>query len=162
VQKRLGAIGVVALCLASCHEAHNGQGGSPGIVGAWVVKIPDAPFPLHLFVFHSDGTVEQSNPDAGDPTTSDSNLMGAWRIVGDEYRGKVVEITADRTTHRFATRGEISFELKVQRLGTGTVARAREAVNVLLATFQDGGSRYLGGDIDNPGGHIHGEGAFQH
>jgi hypothetical protein len=113
VQKGLAAISVLALCLASCHEAPHGQGVSPGIVGAWVVKIPDAPFPLHMFVFHSDGTVEQSNPDAGDPNTSDSSLMGAWRSVGDEYRGKLVEITADRTTRQFATRGEISFELKV-------------------------------------------------
>jgi hypothetical protein len=108
---RLAAIGVLALCLASCHEAPKGQVSS-GIVGAWVVKIPDAPFPMHMFVFHSDGTVEQSNPDAGDPNASDSNLMGAWRAVGDEYRGKLVEITADRTTRQFATRGEISFELR--------------------------------------------------
>jgi hypothetical protein len=40
-------------------------------------------------------------------------VVGAWRAVGDEYRGKVVEITADRTTRQYATRGEISFELKV-------------------------------------------------
>lgn len=115
MQKRLGveAIGVVALCLASCHESPNGQGASPGVVGAWVVKIPDAPFPLHMFVFHPDGTVEQSNPDAGDANTSDSNLMGAWRTVEDEYRGKLVEITANRATRQFATRGEISFKLKV-------------------------------------------------
>jgi hypothetical protein len=55
-------------------QARNGQGAPPDIVGAWIVTIPDAPFPLHTFVFHSDGTVEQSNPDAGDPNTSDSNL----------------------------------------------------------------------------------------
>jgi hypothetical protein len=51
-------------------------------VGAWIVKIPDAPVPLHMFVFHSDGTVEQSDPDAGDPNSSDNNLMGAWRADG--------------------------------------------------------------------------------
>jgi hypothetical protein len=66
-----------------------------------------------MFVFHSDGTVQQSNPDAGDPNTSDSNLMGAWVPNGDGFKGKVVEITADRTTHRFVSRGEISFSLKV-------------------------------------------------
>jgi hypothetical protein len=32
--------------------------------------------------FHSDGTVEQSNPEAGDPNASDSNLMGAWTFDG--------------------------------------------------------------------------------
>ena len=138
MQKRLGAIGVVALCLASCHEAPNGQGASPGVVGAWVVKIPDAPFPLHMFVFHSDGTVEQSNPDVGDPNTSDSNLMGVWRTVGDEYRGKVVEITADRTTRQFANRGEISFVLKVSgNTFDGTAS----------ATFFDANGRQIRGPI---------------
>jgi len=113
VLKRLGAIGVAAACLASCYEAPIKRDASSAIVGAWVVKIPDAPFPLHMFVFHSDGTVEQSNPDAGDSKTSDSNLMGAWRTLGERVRGKLVEVTADRTTGQFATRGEISFELKV-------------------------------------------------
>ena len=70
MQKRLLAIGIVALCLMGYHETP--------IVGAWVVTIPGAPFPVHMFVFHSDGTVEQSNPDAGDPSASDSNLAGAW------------------------------------------------------------------------------------
>src|ERR1700752_3415627 len=107
MQKTLGAFGIVLLCLAGCQEAHN----SPNVVGAWIVKIPDAPFPLHMFVFHSDGTVEQSNPDAGDPNTSDSNLMGAWRAAGDEYLGRLAEITADRASHRFATRVEIEFRL---------------------------------------------------
>jgi hypothetical protein len=102
------------------------------------VKIPDAPFPMHMFVFHSDGTVEQSNPDAGDPNASDSNLMGAWRAVGDEYRGKLVEITADRTTRQFATRGEITFALKVSRdTFDGTAS----------ATFFDASGRQIRGPI---------------
>jgi hypothetical protein len=104
---------IATLCLTGCQEAHKNLGRASVIVGAWVVKIPDAPFPLHMFVFHADGTVEQSNPDAGDANTSDSNLMGAWRIDGDEYAGKMVEITADRNTHQFASRGEISFAVKV-------------------------------------------------
>ena len=91
LQKSLGVIAAVALCLIGCQTAHIGKDTSPAVVGAWVVKIPDAPFPLHMFVFHSDGTVVQSNPDAGDPNTSDSN----------------------RTTRQFATRSEISFELTV-------------------------------------------------
>jgi hypothetical protein len=124
----------MALCLASCHEAPDGQGVSTGIVGAWIVKIPDAPFPLHMFVFHADGTVEQSNPDAGDPNTSDSNLMGAWRAVGEEYRGRLVEITADRITRQFATRGEISFELKV---------RGNAFAGTASATFFDAGGHQI-------------------
>jgi len=115
MRKTLGTVGILVLCLSGCQENHTGQDTSSYVVGAWIVKIPDAPFPLHMFVFHSDGTVEQSNPDAGDPDTSDSNLMGAWRADGDGYRGKVVEITADRTSRRFAARGEISFALKVSR-----------------------------------------------
>jgi len=107
-------------------------------VGAWIVKIPDAPFPLHMFVFHSDGTVEQSNPDAGDPNTSDSNLMGAWRADGDGYKGKIVEITADRTSRQFAARGEISFALKVSGNTFGGTASA---------TFFDAGGHQIRGPI---------------
>lgn len=137
--KRGAAIGVVALCLASCQEeAHRGPAVYPAIVGAWVVKIPDAPFPLHMFVFHSDGTVEQSNPDAGDPNSSDSNLMGAWRSIGDAYRGKLVEITADRSTRQFATRGEISFDLTVSGNTFGGTASA---------TFFDASGRQIRGPI---------------
>ncbi len=76
------------------------------VVGTWFVTIPEAPFPYHLFVFHSDGTVLQSNPDAGDANTSDSNLMGAWIAEGDHIRGKLVETAADRVTHRFVSRGK--------------------------------------------------------
>jgi hypothetical protein len=90
------------------------------------------------FCFHSDGTIEQSNPDAGDPNTSDSNLMGAWRIINDEYRGRVVEITADRTTRKFATRGEISFELKVNGNSFDGTASA---------TFFDANGRQIKGPI---------------
>jgi hypothetical protein len=111
--KTLGIIGLAALGLAGCYHSPEERGGSATIVGAWVVKIPDAPFPVHMFVFHSDRTVEQSNPDAGDANTSDSNLMGVWRPDHNVFKGRLVEVTADRSTHRLATRGEISFELEV-------------------------------------------------
>ncbi len=83
------------------------------IVGAWFVKVPEAPFGYHLFMFNADGTMLQGNPDAGDPNTSDSNGMGAWTVEGDRVVGKFVEVTADRTTHEFARRGEITFEIHV-------------------------------------------------
>src|SRR5579862_5754851 len=87
-------LGVFAISLGSgCHSRSRGH--AP-IVGTWIVKAPQAPFPLHLFVFHSDGTVEQSNPDAGDPGTSDSNAMGVWVTAGAEIKGKIVEVTAER------------------------------------------------------------------
>jgi len=103
-------IGVVALCLGSsaCQRLS-----TPAIAGTWFVKIPEAPFPYHMFVFHSDGTMEQANPDAGDPNTSDSNGMGAWAQDGGRINGKFVEVTADRITHRFVSRGEISFSIQV-------------------------------------------------
>jgi len=41
---------MVFLCLAGCRE-------SRPIVGTWFVKTPEAPFPHHMLVFHSDGTV---------------------------------------------------------------------------------------------------------
>jgi hypothetical protein len=66
-----------------------------------------------MFAFHSDGTVQQSNPDAGDPHASDSNLIGAWQHDGAGYRGKLVEVMADRSSRRFAGRVEISFTVAV-------------------------------------------------
>jgi ketosteroid isomerase-like protein len=95
------------------------------IVGAWFVKIPAAPFPYHLFVFHTDGTVIQSNPDSGDPGHSDSNLMGAWSSAGGTITAKLVETSADRTTHQFVSRTELTMSLEVQGNtlhGTGTAS----------------------------------------
>jgi len=108
--------GAVAGCLGvgACGRHTSEKAAKPSIVGAWLVEIPEAPFPRHLFVFHADGTVEQSNPDAGDAGTSDSNLMGAWEMDGDRITGKVVEITADRATHKLAGQAEMTFTLRVK------------------------------------------------
>jgi len=46
----------------------------------------------------------QSNPDAGDSNTSDSNGAGVWTPVAEGVKGKFVEVTADRRTRRFASR----------------------------------------------------------
>ena len=108
------------LAIAICQSTLTGCGTLPvkdsvaqRIVGAWFVKIPEAPFPYHMLIFNADGTMLQSNPDAGDPHTSDSNGMGAWVAEGNRVVGKFVEVTADRTTRAFASRGEISFEIDV-------------------------------------------------
>lgn len=94
------------------------------IVGAWFVKIPAAPYPYHLFIFHADGTVIQSNPDSGDPRNSDSNLVGAWTSAADGHvTAKLVETSADRSTHKFVSRTELTMSLQVQfnsLHGTGT------------------------------------------
>jgi len=138
VRNALRVFGLGALSLTGCHQAPNDGIDSPVIVGAWIVRAPEAPFPLHMFVFHSDRTVQQSNPDAGDPNTSDSNLMGAWLPDGDGFKGKLVEITADRTTHQFVSRGEISFALKVSgNAFSGTAS----------AVFYDANGQQLGGSL---------------
>jgi hypothetical protein len=67
-----------------------------------------------MLVFHADGTVQQSNPDAGDLHASDSSLMGAWRADGAGVRGKLVEVTADLSSRQFAGRVEIAFALTVK------------------------------------------------
>ena len=114
MRRPLTALGVVALCLSAsaCHQVSGAQKSAPTIVGVWFVKIPEAPFQYHMLVFNSDGTMQQANPDAGDPNTSDSNGMGVWLAEGDRIKGKFVEVTADRTTRQFVSRGEISFLIK--------------------------------------------------
>jgi hypothetical protein len=66
-----------------------------------------------MYVFNADGTMQQANPDAGDARTSDSDGKGVWRAKGGRIIGKWVEITADRSSHRFAGRLDLSFDLKV-------------------------------------------------
>ncbi len=106
---RLGpllVVGSVVVVLSGC--------GRPNpIIGAWVVKDSAAPFPYHMYVFNADGTMQQANPDAGDPHVSDSDGKGVWIADGDKIKGKFVEVTADRATHQYLARGEISYVLKV-------------------------------------------------
>jgi hypothetical protein len=113
MQIHLTVVGVAALRLGSS-ACHNGNSNFSPIVGTWIVKAAEAPFPYHMFIFHADGTMQQSNPDAGDPSTSDSSGMGVWLTEGKNIKGKFVEVTADRATHHFVSRGEISFEIQVQ------------------------------------------------
>ena len=120
------------LSLAACHQPSVDQHDHDPIVGTWLVTIPEAPFPLHMLAFHPDGTVQQSNPDAGDPNSSDSSAMGAWLADRNGIKGKLVEVTADRTTHQFMSRGEISFSLKVD----GNSLRG-----TAIAVFYDGSGR---------------------
>ena len=83
------------------------------IVGAWLVQDPNAPFPYHMYVFNADGTMQQANPDAGDSHGSDSDGKGIWVANGTRIEGKWVEVIANRATHQFAGRLEISYELTV-------------------------------------------------
>ena len=83
------------------------------IIGVWIVHDETAPFPFHMYVFNADGTMQQANQDAGNPKASDSDGKGIWVARGDRVIGKWVEITADRETHKFAGRLDLSFNLKV-------------------------------------------------
>jgi hypothetical protein len=141
----LAALGVAAVCLCSsaCRSISGRKSDAPSIVGTWLVRTAGAPFPYHMFVFHADGTMQQSNPDAGDPNTSDSNGMGVWLPDADRIKGKFVEVMADRTTRRFVSRGEISFLIKVNgEVLSGTAsavffdAEGRQFKGPLAATLE--------------------------
>jgi len=97
VRAALGLPTVLVFASGCASFSHDAPTPSP-IVGVWLVRAPEAPFPLHMFAFHSDGTVEQSNPDAGDLRTSDSNLMGVWRSNADRSGERQrSELHADRS-----------------------------------------------------------------
>ncbi len=140
MRRPLTTLSLLAVCLGSpaCHQISGGKDSPRPIVGAWFVKIPEAPFQYHMFVFNSDGTMQQANPDAGDPNTSDSDGMGVWAPDGDGIKGKFVEVTADRATRQFVSRGEISFLIKV----TGNAFSGAAS-----ATFYDAEGRQLRGPL---------------
>jgi len=111
--KAFMAVAIFLSMLTGCSTLPSRDGVAQRIVGAWFVRMPEAPFQYHMVIFNADGTIVQSNPEAGDAHTSDSNGMGAWVAEGNRVIGKFVEITADRTTRTFASRGEIAFGLGV-------------------------------------------------
>ncbi len=111
------------------------------IVGTWLVKAPDAPFTHHMFVFNADGTMQQANPDAGNPDNSDSDGKGVWLRDGDLIKGKFVEVTADRKTAKFVSWGEVSFDMKVEGNAIDGTA---------TANFYDGNDKLLRGPFPTP------------
>ncbi len=123
---RMARHGVRRLLALTCALAAGSASAHPSaidpVVGTWLVQQPAAPFPLHLYVFNADHTMQQANPDAGDPRTSDSDGKGAWRRNGGKVSGKWVEIMADRLTHKLVGRGEFTYVVDVTRdhlTGTG-------------------------------------------
>lgn len=120
--KPIIAIAVLTVCLST--GGCEGASSNNPIVGTWVVHDAKAPFPMHMYVFNADGTMQQANPDAGDSHGSDSDGKGIWVVNGGHVRGKWIEVMADRDTHHFTGRGEYSFEILVlgDRLnGNGTM-----------------------------------------
>ena len=121
-----------------CSSASSGKAGSDGIVGAWFVTEPGAPFLYHMYVFNADGTMQQANPDAGDAHTSDSDGKGVWVVENKKIRGKWVEVTADRVTRQFVGRGELSFDIVVNgNRFAGTAAYRSYDVNGTLVRGPD-------------------------
>src|SRR5215469_12108327 len=107
------------LCCTSCRTGVSWQ--QPGTDSRKLAqKAPEAAFPYHMFAFHS-GTMLQSNPDPGDPGTSDGSLDSSFRCY---QGGKFVEVRADRVTRQFVPRGEISFLIQVKGDAPSAMATA--------------------------------------
>lgn len=113
------------IAIHACSTNPSRSGLSNPVVGTWIVNDADAPFPYHMYAFNGDGTLQQANPDAGDPKSSDSDGKGVWIVDGDRIKGKWVEITADRATHKFTGRVEISFDIRVDHDAFAGTATAR-------------------------------------
>lgn len=109
------AAGVAALGVALPSAAvADGRGNHHEIVGVWFVNAVGAPFQPHLFTFHSDHTMLSSNPDAGDPHTSDSDGMGPWAASAPNIVvGAFEEINADRTSHQYVSRLRVEYTIKL-------------------------------------------------
>ena len=125
----------VATCvigLAGCAAIPHTAPAQAPIVGAWIINDPMAPFPYHMYVFNADGTMQQANPDAGDPHSSDSDGKGVWAARDGRIVGRWMEITADRTTHKYSGRTEISFEIGV----AGDTLTGTETVKIYDANEQ--------------------------
>jgi len=105
------------------------------------VKYDKAPFPFHMQTFNADGTMQQANPDAGNAGTSDSDGMGVWTAEGGHVRGKWVEVRADRTTHGYIGRGEITFDVTVSGNAFSGMAQAN---------FYGPDGKLTDGPIDTP------------
>jgi hypothetical protein len=83
------------------------------VVGVWEVFVGGAPFGPHLFTFHSDHTFLSSNPDAGDPHTSDSDGEGVWK-GRKTVTGIFKEYNADRTSHLFVSILTVTYTITVK------------------------------------------------
>lgn len=128
------ALMIAVLALQGCSASPRKAEEPHPIVGTWLVKDPNAPFPYHLYVFNADHTLQQANPDAGDAHGSDSDGKGIWAAHHDVVEGKWMEVRADRATHAYTSRLEVSFRLKVN----GDVLTGTERVRVFDASDVEG------------------------
>lgn len=103
-------VGVFATAVFSAGASANTRG---DIVGAWYVDAVGAPFAPHAMLFHDDGTVEITNPDAAEATNSSSDGMGAWIERHHQIVGQFLEVNADKATNKFTTNLIVTFTLTV-------------------------------------------------
>ncbi|WP_347671847.1 hypothetical protein [Micromonospora sp. B11E3] len=90
------------------------------IVGVWRVRTEGAPVPYHMFAFHSDGTLHQSNPPLGNTITSDTAGLGVWQEREGAVKARFEEYRLAYRDHSM-TRGVIELTLSVSHNSfTGT------------------------------------------
>jgi hypothetical protein len=109
--------GVAAWVCFQLAQAQAARARRAAIVGAWLVEIHGAPFVPHVAIFHADGTFLVHNPEAGDPHSSDSLGVGAWKLAREDSRvvaGQFQEINADRLTGQYASRLVVTCTLTMQ------------------------------------------------
>jgi hypothetical protein len=104
-----------------------------------------------MYVFNADGTMQQANPDAGDPHASDSDGKGVWVARGGRIVGRWVEITADRVTRKYSGRTEVTFIIEVN----GDTLSGSESVKSFdakenLAESSAAGKRFDGRRVSLP------------
>ncbi len=92
------------------------------IVGVWRVKTVGAPFAYHMFAFHADGTMQQSNPPLGNTETSDTAGLGVWKSVGKTViKAHFEEFRLSYADTKTVTRGVVDFDITLRNNNiTGT------------------------------------------
>lgn len=84
------------------------------IVGVWRVKTVGAPFAYHMFAFHADGTMHQTNPPLGNTETSDTAGLGIWADHdGQAVKARFEEFRLAHADGTTVTHGAVDFTLKV-------------------------------------------------
>lgn len=131
-------LGIVLPAVSMIQRSEAASRPSVSVVGAWFASAPDAPFPRHMFVFHADGTMEQSNPDAGDTASSDSAGFGQWSSRSGTVSGAFGEVKAVRGSGVYAGSGVVSFTV---------VVRGDRFIGGASAEFFDAAGRHVAGPL---------------
>ena len=85
------------------------------VIGVWRIKAKGAPFAYHMFVFHSDGTMHQTNPPLGNTETSDTAGLGVWAAKGkDAITARFEEYRLAQADGATVTRGAVDFAIRVK------------------------------------------------